>query len=75
MFGKIQVFYESAGYGFILINFRARRFFHVSNYCGDVPPTPGMPVEFDLAPSKAPGKPDQAVHVIPATPSQVGGVS
>lgn len=72
MFGKIHIYYEDRGYGFISVNFKERRFFHVSNYRGEVLPTPGLMVEFDLAPAKNSEKPDQAVHVIPAE-TAVGG--
>jgi cold shock CspA family protein len=65
MFGTIHVYYEKAGYGFISVDFKNRRFFHIDNYHGNVLPTPGMAVEFDLAVSKKPGKPDQAVRIIP----------
>jgi cold shock CspA family protein len=66
MFGKVHVYYEEKGYGFISIAFNKRVFFHVSHYRGEVVPTAGLSVEFDLAPSIKPGKPDQAIHVIPA---------
>lgn len=71
MFGKIHVYYEAKGYGFVSVNFRERHFFHIKNYVGEVIPTPGMLVEFDLVPSR-PGKPDEAVHIIPVT-TNVGG--
>ena len=66
MFGKIHVYYEDRGYGFISVNFRERRFFHVDNYKGAEIPTSGLRVEFDLAPAIKPGLPDQAVRIIPA---------
>jgi cold shock CspA family protein len=72
MFGKVHVYYEHKGYGFISIAFNKRVFFHVSNYRGEVVPTVGLSVEFDLAPSKTPGKPDMAIHVIPAEPTTGG---
>ena len=74
MFGKVHCYYEEKGYGFISVHFNKRVFFHVSNYHGEVVPTAGLSVEFDLAPAKNPEKPDQAIHVIPAE-TTVGGVS
>jgi cold shock CspA family protein len=72
MTGIIQSYFDTRGFGFVLVNFRDRRFFHVIDYHGAVPPTPGMRVEFDLAPSKKKGFPDQAVRVVPSETS-VGG--
>jgi cold shock CspA family protein len=72
MFGKVHAYYQLRGYGFISVNFKERRFFHINNYRGEELPTPGMPVEFDLAPSKNPEKPDQAIHVIPAETTAEG---
>lgn len=60
------MYYEQKGYGFISVAFNRRVFFHVSNYFGSVIPSSGLAVEFDLAPAKSAGKPDQAIHVIPA---------
>jgi cold shock CspA family protein len=72
MVGTVHIYYESRGYGFISVSFKERRFFHIDNYKGEVVPVPGWPVELDLAPSKTPGKPDQAIHVRPVE-TEVGG--
>jgi cold shock CspA family protein len=72
MFGKVHVYYAAKGYGFISVNFKDRRFFHIDNYRGGILPVPGMQVEFDLAPSRKPGKPDQAVRIIPAETTAEG---
>jgi cold shock CspA family protein len=66
MLGTILKYNESRGFGFIRLASDRRVFFHISNYNGDVVPASGIPVEFDLAPSKKPGKPDMAVRIIPA---------
>jgi cold shock CspA family protein len=65
MFGTIHVYYEQKGYGFISVTFNKRVFFHVSNYNGEVIPSPGLRVEFDLAPSKTAGKAEMAVRIVP----------
>ncbi len=74
MFGTIFDYNPNRGYGFISLKSGRRIFFHISSYNGEAIPTPGMSVEFDLGAAKKFGKPDQAVHVIPAE-TTVGGVS
>jgi cold shock CspA family protein len=63
--GKIQFFNVMRGFGFILVNFNERYFFHVSDYRGKDEPRAGQPVYFSIGPGK-PGKPPQAVDVMPA---------
>lgn len=72
MFGTILDYNDKRGYGFINLKSGRRVFFHISSYNGEAIPTPGMSVEFDLAPAKKPGKPDQAARIIPAE-TTVGG--
>lgn len=81
MYGTIQSYNDSRGFGFILVAGKDRRFFHVRNFQGPAPgipgsgtPFPGMRVQFDLAPSHDPRMPDQAVHVTPL-PAGTGMVS
>jgi cold shock CspA family protein len=65
MTARVQQFYDLKGYGFLMKDFRTRIFFHVSAWKSAVPPQVGMTVTFDLAPSKKPGMPEQAVNVTP----------
>jgi cold shock CspA family protein len=65
MQGVIQNYFPLKGFGFILVGFNKRIFFHVSNFGGPTVPTIGMRVEFDLGPGHN-GRPDQAIKVIPA---------
>jgi len=66
MFGTIFDYNKPKGYGFITLDSDRRVFFHISNYNGESIPSRGMRVEFDLAESKTPGKPDMAVRIISA---------
>jgi cold shock CspA family protein len=73
MQGKVQQFEEMKGYGFILRGFKHRVFFHVTDWNSEIPPTVGLPVTFDTAPSRMPGMPDQAVNVKPLPSATEGG--
>jgi cold shock CspA family protein len=67
MLGTVQSYLPLDSYGFIIPDseFRARHFFHLSNYNGNVIPRKGLRVEYDLAPGRKPGQ-IQAIKVIPA---------
>jgi cold shock CspA family protein len=74
MQGTIQVYFPLKAYGFILLNFRDRIFFHLCNYKGYIEPVGGMLVNFDIAPPRRQGQREQAVNVIPIEAStEVGG--
>jgi cold shock CspA family protein len=77
MQGTVQVFNSFKGFGFILVDFRTRMFFHVKNYTGAIEPVGGMVVTFDVAPPHKAGQLEQAVNVVPVTPvsveTEVGG--
>jgi cold shock CspA family protein len=64
MVGKIQKFDELRGFGFI-VNFRTRTFFHINQWCSDIPPQTGMTVTFDIIPAKKAGFTSQAANVVP----------
>lgn len=63
MFGTIQSYNDQRGFGFILIEGRNLRFFHVKNFDGPISPFVGMRVQFDLGPSRYPNKPEEAIRV------------
>ena len=68
MYGTIQSYSDIRGFGFILIEGKHRRFFHIRNFQGPrvgISPYVGMRVSFDLAPSSDPRQPDQAINVRP----------
>jgi cold shock CspA family protein len=67
MQGKVQKYVELRGYGFILIDFKTRVFFHLRDWKSDVAPQVGMPVTFDISPSSNPAKYklNQAINVVP----------
>ncbi len=65
MVGKIQVYNELKGFGFILQDFRNRMFFHVNQWKSDKPPVAGMMVTYDLIPSRKAGFQHQAGNVTP----------
>jgi tetratricopeptide (TPR) repeat protein len=44
--GAIQTFNRDRGFGFIHTDDEKRRFFHISNWCDEVDPKPGLRVEF-----------------------------
>lgn len=70
--GPVVAFLEA--FGFIFSEELGRRvFFHVADFNGPNPAI-GDVVEFKLGPSKTPGKPDQAINVVPlmVVPSQAG---
>ena len=68
MQGTIQLYFPLKAYGFILINFRDRIFFHLCDYKGDVEPVGGMLVNYDVGPPKHAGQRNRAVNVTPITP-------
>jgi cold shock CspA family protein len=65
MIGRVQKFSEMKGYGWLLLDFRTRIFFHITSWKSDTAPQVGMTVSFDTAPSRKPGLPDQAVNIMP----------
>ena len=65
MIGIVQKFSQLKGFGFLLQDFKTTRFFHVSSWNSDVAPKIGMKVSYDLAPSRKPGMPEQAVNIVP----------
>lgn len=67
MDGKIQKYNDLRGFGFILVNFRERYFFHVSEWKCSTPPRIGDAVKFDVAAPKKDGQHPQANNVTPAT--------
>ena len=73
MIGKVQKFSELKGFGFLLQDFKTTRFFHVSSWNSDIAPKNGLKVTFDLASSRKPGMPDQAVNIVPLAVESVGG--
>jgi len=72
MIGKVQKFSELKGYGFLLIDFRTRIFFHISGWKSSTAPQAGMAVTFDVAPSHKPDLPNQAVNITPESESGGG---
>lgn len=64
MKGIVQTYYTLRGYGFILINFRQRIYFHASHWIGQNAPEIGQEIYFDIAPGQ-PGRGPQAVNVVP----------
>ena len=72
MTGLVQKFSELKGYGFLLLDFKTRVFFHISSWKSSTAPRIGMPVSFDLAPAHKPGLPDQAINVVPVESSVDG---
>lgn len=69
-YGKVQKFDVLKGFGFILQSFKTRFYFHVTNWKSEVPPQVGMKVQFDTAPGKRAGLPDQAIDVSPLAGAQ-----
>ena len=69
MVAKVQKFYDTKGYGFLLQDFRTRIFFHVTQWRSSTPPQEGMMVTYDLIPSRKSGFEHQAGNV---TPVQTG---
>jgi cold shock CspA family protein len=65
MVGKIQMYNELKGFGFILQDFRNRMFFHVNQWRSNTPPQVGMVVLYDLIPSRKAGFEHQAGNVRP----------
>ena len=65
MDGVIQKYLDLRGYGFVLVDFRTRYFFHVSQWKGGVAPKVGQHVRFDVAPARKEGQNPQAVNVAP----------
>jgi cold shock CspA family protein len=67
MQGRVQKYVELRGYGFILIDFKTRVFFHLKDWKSDVAPQVGMAVTFDISPSGNPQKYklNQAINVVP----------
>lgn len=65
MVGTIQKFEVLRGFGIILMDFRTRLFFHISEYRGTTEPNPGQQVEFDVRPPRKPGELNQAVNIVP----------
>ncbi len=65
MVGKIQLFHELRGYGFLLKDFRTRIFFHITEWKSDMPPAAGMVVLYDLIPARRAGFQTQAANVRP----------
>ena len=64
MQGKVIIFNEARGFGFIRIDFRTRIFFHCSRWASNTPPMVGQLVEFEIGPGQA-GKGPQAINVRP----------
>jgi cold shock CspA family protein len=79
MTGKIQMYNEMRGFGFILQDFRTKIFFHVNKWESNTPPVVGMAVTYDEIPSGKAGFKNQAanvrptVEVIEALTSVLGG--
>jgi cold shock CspA family protein len=73
MQGRVQKYVELRGYGFILLDFKTRVFFHLRDWKSDLAPQVGMHVTFDLSPSSNPAKYklNQAINV--AAVEHVGG--
>jgi cold shock CspA family protein len=65
MVGKVQTFYDTKGYGFLLEDFRTRIFFHVTQWRSSTPPQEGMLVTYDLIPSHKAGFQYQAGNITP----------
>ena len=65
MVGKIQMYNELKGFGFILQDFRNRLFFHVNQWHSNTPPRVGMAVLYELIPSRKAGFQHQAGNVRP----------
>lgn len=71
--GKVQKFSELKGFGFILLNFRTRLFFHVNSWQSDITPRVGMMVSFEVAAPNKPGQLDQAVNIVPVDVQKASG--
>lgn len=63
MVGIITVFNPQRRFGFITITSGERYFFHLDNFIKGEQPVLGGRVYFQVGPSIAIGKPDQAVNV------------
>lgn len=67
MEGIVQKFSVLQGAGWIVVGFKTRLFFHVTQWQGDKQPEIGEAVTFDVAPPHKPGQPhNQAVNIMPA---------
>jgi cold shock CspA family protein len=71
MIAKVQSYSELKGYGWLLIDFRTRLFFHIKQWNGNIPPEAGMTVSYDVAPGNREGI-TQAANVTPVV-SDAGG--
>ena len=62
----VVVRWTAGGYGFVFNDEINRRiFFHIRDWHRGTDPVVGDEVVFELAPSKRPGRPDEAVNVTP----------
>jgi cold shock CspA family protein len=65
MVGQVQKFNTLRGFGFIVQDFRTRLFFHVKEWKGDVAPSVGMSVSYEVAPANKVGQLPQATNIVP----------
>ena len=66
MIGVVQKYSNLEGYGWLLVGFRQRVFFHISQWRGQQEPKVGERVTFEMAPPHKAGQGQQAANVTPA---------
>lgn len=63
MQGRVRIFKEAHGFGFIAIKGQKEVYFHASNWYDEAVPAVGDRVTFELGPAAKQGMPDQALSV------------
>jgi len=64
MIATIQSYHELKGFGWLLLDFRTRLFFHISQWQADFPPVEGMKVYYEVGAGHVDGK-TQAINIKP----------